>query len=160
MFQKKPLLPVPRRGEEQQLCLGGAGAQAELCGMFLSYSGRLCRAGGDFLKQGVRDYRTSQQSSTGKLQAGRYEVNFDLSEVKILHILELNKWTKCFFSARRACSRLSVDPVTLFPSRSRSLLYIHLQGLDFSKSSLGLENHPAGTMVLRLFPLTSLCALL
>lgn len=50
-----------------------------------------------FLKQGLGDYRTSQQSSMGKLQVGIYEVNFYLSEIKTLHFLVLNKWTKSFF---------------------------------------------------------------
>lgn len=84
MFQKKPLLPVPRHGEEQQLHLKRAGAQAtpgrSLWGVFIllwkALQGRR-----RFLKQGVRDYRPSQLSSMGKLQVGTCEVNFHLSEI-------------------------------------------------------------------------------
>lgn len=71
-----------------------------------------------FLKQGVMVYRTSQQNSMGKLQAGTYEVNFDLSEIKILHILVLNKWTKYFFFSKEGlpCSlssfSRSCDPIS------------------------------------------------
>lgn len=166
MYQKKPLLPVPLHEEEQQLHLKGAGAQAapgrSLWGVFIllwkTLQGRR-----RFLKQGVRDYRTSQQSSTGKLQVGTCEVNFHLSEIKILHILVLNKWTKSFFFlARRACPphpHLSGDPVTLSASSNRSLLYINVMSLNPS-SSLDLENHPPVMMFLRLFTPISLCALL
>lgn len=50
-----------------------------------------------FLKPGFRDCRTSQQSSTGKLQVGVEGVKFYLSENKILHVLVLNKWKTSIF---------------------------------------------------------------